>query len=137
MSSIGHRSCKRIIKEKTPLLHKLCAFRCLNLRPHLMSRNQFKSFREKLFLAQFLRDARGSRFSQIFILSTALHCALPKKFLCWQIFWVRGFIFFCDIFLKCNQRCQVQRPAMLEIFQSSPPPPPLEIAAQLFFFFFY
>ena len=42
------------------------------------------------------------------------------------------------------QRCQVQRPAMREIFQSSPPPPdffsssfrrPFEIAAQLYFYF--
>ena len=27
-------------KKKTPLSHKLCAFRCLNLRPQLRSRTQ-------------------------------------------------------------------------------------------------
>ena len=30
LGSIGHRSCKRIMKEKTPMLHiELCAFRCM------------------------------------------------------------------------------------------------------------
>ena len=61
-----------------------------------------------------------------------------------------SFVTGCDF--PCNpygvvQRCQVQKPAMHEIFKSSPPPPPwkkncqfrrpFEIAAQLFVSFLF
>ena len=48
MNSIGRRSCERIMEEKTPLSRKLCAFRCLNWKPQLKFRIQFKHFSEKL-----------------------------------------------------------------------------------------
>ena len=75
-------------KKKTPLSHhghtKLRPFRCLISRPqipNLRSRNQIRG---KLFLSRKLHiNFRGSCFSQCFILSAALHCSLPSKFLCY------------------------------------------------------
>ena len=46
-TQIGHWNCERIMEEKTPLLHKLCTFRCLISRPQnqiLRSRNQIQIF---------------------------------------------------------------------------------------------
>ena len=46
MSSIGRRSCEKIMKEKLPLLQKLCASRCLISRPPnliLRSQNQVQN----------------------------------------------------------------------------------------------
>ena len=70
--SIGHQSCRRITKEKTTVLYKQCAFRCLTWSLSYLS--------EKLPISQTLRSMyfRGSRFSQCCILSTSLHCSLPK-----------------------------------------------------------
>ena len=42
------------MEEKMPLSQKLCAFRCLNSRPQLRSRIQFKCFSEKLLF--FLKN---------------------------------------------------------------------------------
>ena len=47
------------MEEKMPLSQKLCAFRCLNSRPQLRSRIQFKYFSDKLLLSQKLRYFRG------------------------------------------------------------------------------
>ena len=44
--------------------------------------------RNYLFLKIYVILQRESRFSQCFILPIALHCSLPCKFLCWQLFWV-------------------------------------------------
>ena len=52
--SIGRQSCERIMEEKTPLSHKLCAFRCLNSRPQLRSPQKLQYF-------------RWGRYSQCFI----------------------------------------------------------------------
>ena len=52
---------------------KLCAFRCLILRPQILnlrSRNQIPG---KLLLSRKLHHFRGSRFSQCFILPTSPH----------------------------------------------------------------
>ena len=71
----------------TPMLHiNLCALSCLKHR--LSCLKPFDILSEKLHLSQKLHYFRGSRFSQCFILSTALHCSLPSKFLCSQLFWV-------------------------------------------------
>ena len=57
----------------------MCAFSCLSSRPQLRYRIQFKYFHETLFLSQKLRYFRVNRFSQCFILSTALNCSLPSN----------------------------------------------------------
>ena len=76
------KSCERIMEEKTSLSHKLCAFRCLILRPQILNLRSQNQICGKLLLSWKLHYFRGSRFSQWFILSTALHCSLPSKFLC-------------------------------------------------------
>ena len=45
-------------------------------------------WREKNGMKKKLCYFRGSCFSQCCILSTALHCSLPSKLLCSQLFWV-------------------------------------------------
>ena len=73
--SIGHQSCKRIMTEKT-LLHNFVCFQM-----HINKRLQLSfSFiiGEKLHLSQLLQ--RESRFSQCFLLATALHCSLQVNF---------------------------------------------------------
>ena len=57
--------------------------------------NVFNYWSEKLPLSQKLRYFRGSRFSQCFILSTALHCSLPS------------FFFILTTGLSDYQKCQV------------------------------
>ena len=43
------------MEEKTPLSHKLCAFRCLNSRPQLRSRIQFNILvRNYFFLKNYV-----------------------------------------------------------------------------------
>ena len=68
--SIGHRSCKIIIQEKAPLLHKLCAFSAWI---------RYLSYYVCMYL-------RGSHFLQCVILSTTLNCSLSRKFVCYQQF---------------------------------------------------
>ena len=80
MSSIGLRRCKIIMKEKTPLLHKVVCFQMLDLR----SRNQNRG---KLLLSQKLCYFSGSPYSQCFILSKSLFLE-PSKCLCQKYFWV-------------------------------------------------
>ena len=55
---------------------------------------------EKKKLLQF----RGSRFSQCFILSTALHCSLPSKCLCQESFRV-----ITKSTFKCEVHCLASR----------------------------
>ena len=69
--SFGHWICKRIMKEKTPLLHYFECFQMHNKGPRL------KSFiiQVRNYLSQKLRYFRGSNFSQCLILSAALDVA--------------------------------------------------------------
>ena len=60
------RSCERTMEEKTPLSHKLCAFRCLETLAWGLEFNSNILVKVSYF--------RVSHFSQCFILSTALHC---------------------------------------------------------------
>ena len=80
----------RLIKEeKHPCPPKLCALRCLEFETSAeVSNSKSNNCSEKLLLYRKLSYFRGSRFSQCLILSIALHCLLPKKFLCSQLFWV-------------------------------------------------
>ena len=48
-SLICRRSCEIIMKEKTPLSHKLCTFRCLILRPQILNLRSENQIRGKLF----------------------------------------------------------------------------------------
>ena len=57
--SNGRRSCERIIEEKTPLTHKLCAFRCFRIK--------FKYFSKKLpkrdvKFTSGIKNNKGRRF---------------------------------------------------------------------------
>ena len=72
--------CKRIMKEKT---NKFVCVQMHNkrLRAWSLSSDSKIWVRNSLFLKN---NFRGSRF----ILSTALHCSLQSKFLCWQLFLV-------------------------------------------------
>ena len=79
LTSIGRRSCERIMEEKTPLLAQIS---CLNLRPQQRCQIHFKYFSDKLLCSQKHCYFRGNRFSQCVILSTVLHYSLPSKFLC-------------------------------------------------------
>ena len=77
-------------RNKYPYHTKLCAFRCLILRPqflNLRSRNQCHG---KLLLSRKpnLHYFRGSRFSQCFILTTALHYFLPSNCLWFSWVWL-------------------------------------------------
>ena len=65
LSSIGHRSCEKMMKAKTTLLDEFVCF-------------QTEINSEKLHFSQNLCYFRGSRFSQCCILSTALHWSLPS-----------------------------------------------------------
>ena len=61
------------MKEKTPLLHILwCGFRCI-----------IKASAEVFYFLKWeiTSFSKTSRFSQCSIVSTALHCLLPNKFL--------------------------------------------------------
>ena len=71
--SFGHRSCKKIVKQKKhPCCTNLCAFRCIikGFRPEV-----FQYLSEKLPLSQKLCY---SAISHNVLLSTALHCSLPS-----------------------------------------------------------
>ena len=70
------RSCEIIMEEKTPLSHKGVCFQMLDLSIQIFYWEK-TSFSKTFFSCYF----RGRRFSQCFILSTALHCLLPIKFL--------------------------------------------------------
>ena len=66
MFLIGHRSCMRIRKEKTPLMQKFVFFQMPNKR--LQAWSLFFYLSEK-FLSQKLRYFRGSRFSQCYTIN--------------------------------------------------------------------
>ena len=70
---ICHRSCKRILKEKTPLLHKFVCFSDAFDKNALGEIFYYMYLSEKLLLSQNLCYFKGSRFSQSSIQSTA-HC---------------------------------------------------------------
>ena len=74
LSSIDHQSCEIIMKEKTPLSHRVVCCQMLDFETlkilNLWSRNQIQG---KLLLSQKLRHFRGSCFSQCFMLSTSPH----------------------------------------------------------------
>ena len=63
-------------RQKHPFWTNLCAFRS---RRRLLEVVYY--FSENLPLSQNLCYFKGSRFSQCFILSTALQCSLPSEFL--------------------------------------------------------
>ena len=74
MSSIGHRTCEIMMKEKNHPCHmKLCAFRWLISRPQILNLRSRNQIRGKLLLSRKLRHFRWSRFSQCFIPSTSPH----------------------------------------------------------------
>ena len=72
-----NQSCEKMMREKTPLLDE---FVCFQIRIKDFWLEVFYYFSEKLPLSQNLCYFRGSRFSQCFILSTALKCSLPSQF---------------------------------------------------------
>ena len=64
------------MKKKTPLAHKLCAFiGCLWIQ-------------DPSWGLEFNSNISMINYSKTTLLSMALHCSLPNKFLCWQLFWV-------------------------------------------------
>ena len=67
-STIGRRSCEIISKEKHHCHTKVCAFRCLILRPQILNPRSRNQTRGKLILSRKLRHFRGSCFSQCYIL---------------------------------------------------------------------
>ena len=104
MSSIGRRSCKRLMEEKMPLLHKLYAFRCLISRPRNLT---LKS--QHQILSRKLCYFRGSRFTRCFILSTALYCLLPSV--------TRVFVASCDrVFFFFYYYIATSRTNLVQIF---------------------
>ena len=71
-------------KSKHPFLHKFVCFQMTKKPPGL---KYFKSLvRNNLFLKDYVTISE--LFLKCFIPLTALHCSLPSKFLCWQLFWV-------------------------------------------------
>ena len=106
MSSIGHRSCEILMKEKNTLVTsshhgqtKLCAFRCFILRLQILNLRFRNQICGQLLFSRKLRLFRGSRFSHYFfllstlpitrnqerimiiiILSSYQSCPLPLKF---------------------------------------------------------
>ena len=77
VNSIGRRSCEIIMKERNTLVTRSCVlsvawFRDLKINLKFLVEN----------LSRKLRYFRGSRFWQCFILSTALHCLLPRSKFC-------------------------------------------------------
>ena len=64
------------MREKTPSLDEFVFFQ-IGIKDFWLE--VFYYFSEKLPLSQNLCYFRGSRFSQCFILSTALQCSLPKS----------------------------------------------------------
>ena len=78
MSSIGHRSCEKIMREKTPLLDEFVCFQ-IGIKDFWLE--DFYYFSEKLPFSQNLCYFRGSRFLQCVILSTALQCSRSSQFL--------------------------------------------------------
>ena len=71
--NIGRQSCERIMEEIHPCRTSCMLKDALNSRPRLWPLIKFKYLSEKLPLSQKLRYLRGNRFSQCFILSTALN----------------------------------------------------------------
>ena len=72
------------MKEKTPMLHEVVCFQMLDFET---SKSNFgvsksNSWNKITSFSKTIRHFRGSRLSQCFILSTALHCLLPSKVLC-------------------------------------------------------
>ena len=70
-------------RKKHPCHTKLCAFRCLILRPQTLNLRSRKQIRGKLLLSWKLCHFRGSCFSQCFTLSTSPRYSLPSEVLCW------------------------------------------------------
>ena len=69
-------------RKKKTLSHKLCAFRCLDIETSVSWGLKIKYFSEKLPLSQKSMLLQREPFLTMFcILSTALHCSLPSKFL--------------------------------------------------------
>ena len=85
MSSIGHRSCKKTMKKKTPLLHNCVCFQMpeIGFRPEVSF--ILKYFSEKLPLSQINTLLQRELFPTSFI-STALLCLLEVGFLLINIY---------------------------------------------------
>ena len=66
--------------EKQPCYTILCAFRCLIklFRPEVFNINRVRNY---LFLKNYGTSERAVSHN---VLSTALHCSLPSKFLCYN-----------------------------------------------------
>ena len=65
-------------RKKTPLSHKLCAFRCL----------EFETLAEVSISIQIFYWEVTSFSKAMLLQRTALYCSLPSKFLCEHLFWV-------------------------------------------------
>ena len=52
--------------QKSRLVKKLCAFRCLIARPQILNLRSQNQIHGKLHLSQKLRYFRGSQFSQLY-----------------------------------------------------------------------
>ena len=93
-NQFGRRSCVVIMEEKHPCHTKLCAFRCL-ISGHqnliMRSRNQVQIFYWKI--TYFSKTTSREPFLIVFYtINWALHCLLPSKFLCLQLFWIKPIV---------------------------------------------
>ena len=75
VGSIGHRSCKRIVKQH-PCCTNLCAFRCLKWALFC----QIQIFEGEI--TSFSETTLLQREPFLTMFHTALHCSLPCKLLC-------------------------------------------------------
>ena len=85
---IGHRSCKIIMKEKTPLSHEVVCVQMLDLETSNSKSEVSKLNLWELLLSRKLHHFGGSHFSHCFILSTSPRYSFPIKVLCLCLFWV-------------------------------------------------
>ena len=100
MNSIGHRSCKIIMEEKTTLSHKVVCFQMLDFGTSQSNSEVSKSDSWKITSFSLL---------QCFILSTALHCLLPSKFI-WDPY---------KLFDYTEDSCRVTKPIKIVPFNWS------------------
>ena len=69
-------------RKKHPCFTKLYAFRCLILRPQVLTLRSRNQHHGKLLLSRKLWHFRGSRFSQCFILLTSPHYSSQRDVVC-------------------------------------------------------
>ena len=73
LSSIGHRTCEIIMKQKIPLSHEVVCVSIVDFKTSKYNSEVSKSNSWKLLLSRKLRHLRGSHFLQCFIPSTSPH----------------------------------------------------------------